>query len=183
MAPLTRNQHQLWKHDIKVARNYNSTVNANENRKMSQQLADDTLKSKSDEERLQNMYSLSYQNTWSPMNSPLPEFDPIGVSASIRVPSKFDEPKHPAGSYKSKRRNTLPHSSSPLSSSHISSLKEINRFPLEKIPEIVISPSTSNQLQEQDSSNGRDQAGPSTSKRSHKFIVTPTDTNVLEKYE
>lgn len=145
---------------------------------MSKQLAEDLIKPKRNENSLRSMYNQSYQNTWSPMTSPLADFDPMGISTSIRMSSKFDEPTH-FKSYQSKRRNTMPYSSSPLTSSHISSLKAINRFHLEKIPEIVISPSSSNS--EPDSSNGSD-AGPSTStKRSHKFIVTPTDTNVLEK--
>ncbi|XP_055296395.1 uncharacterized protein LOC129565471 [Sitodiplosis mosellana] len=174
VSPLTRDQRQLWKHDIKVARNYNSTSNVNEGR-MSRQLTEDGLKPKTNEERMRSMYSQSYQNTWSPMSSPLPEFDPMGMTASIPISSKFNEPTR-LRSYKSKRRNTLPYSSSPLSSSHISSLKEINRFPLEKIPEIVVSPSSLSN----DSIKSND-PGPSTSKRSHKFIVTPTDTNVLDK--
>lgn len=157
-----------------MARNYNSTSNANED-KMFRQLADDVTKGKKNEEKIKNMYSDSYQNTWSPMSSQLTDFDPMGFS-SIYTSSKIDIPTH-SGIYQSKRRNTLPHSSSPLSSSHISSLKAINRFNLEKIPEIVVSTSSTND--EQVLSNSTE-PGPSTSKN-HKFIVTPTDTNVLEK--
>lgn len=142
---------------------------------MSRQLSAEMAKPRTNEERLRGMYSQSYQNTWSPtMSTSLPDFDPMGISTSIRIPSKFDEVTQ-LKSYKSKRRNTLPYSSSPLSSSHISSLKEINRFPLEKIPEIVVSPSSSN-----GSSNSSD-SGPSTSKRSHKFVVTRTDANILDE--
>lgn len=143
---------------------------------MSRQFAEDknTAKQKHSKDSLQSIYNQSYQNTWSPMSSPIPDFDPMGITASVRMSSKFDEPKHTT-SYKSKRRNTLPYSSSPQSSSHISSLKEVNRFYMEKIPEIVISPSPST------SNSEPDNPGPSTSKRSHKFMVTPTDATDLEK--
>lgn len=154
-----------------MARNYNSTSNVNEDR-MSRQLSAEMAKPKTSEERLHSLQS--YQNTWSPtMSTSLPDFDPMGISTSIRIPSKFDGVTQNLKSYKSKRRNTIPYSSSPLSSSHISSLKEINRFPLEKIPEIVVSPSSSH-------GNSSD-FGASTSKRSHKFVVTRTDANILDK--
>lgn len=154
-----------------MARNYNSTSNANED-KMSRQLADNVTREKKNEEKIKNMYSESYQNTWSPMSSQLTDFDPMGLS-SIYTSSKIDVPTH-TGIFQSKRRNTLPYSSQ-LSSSHISNLKAINRFNLEKIPEIVVSTSSTNDVQDLSID-----PGPSTSK-THKFIVTPTDTNVLEK--
>lgn len=156
-----------------MARDYNRKSSENDDR-MVRQLAGDNVKT------MQNMYRKSYQNTWSPMTSLLPDIDPIGIHTNLRTPSVFDEPSHTMNNNytHSKRRNTLPYL--PQRSSHISNLKVLNRFQLAKIPEIVISSSSSLNIDQ--NTNNENEPGPSNStKRSHKFTVTPTDVNELDK--
>lgn len=70
----TKHQRQFWKHDIKVARNYNHTNHANED-DFTQKLADEINEMQQSiaidtdivgAEFLCNINRKSYQNTWSP---------------------------------------------------------------------------------------------------------------------
>lgn len=81
MAPIvSHDQRQFWKHDVKLVRNIqgksrNGSVGG-ESASISQQLADDFAHFRESEagrldqnaERLRNVGSATYQNTWSPMN-------------------------------------------------------------------------------------------------------------------
>lgn len=81
MAPIvSRDQRQFWKHDVKLARNFqgksrNGSVGG-ENASISQQLADDFADFQGSDagrlgqnaEMLRNVGRPTYQNTWSPMN-------------------------------------------------------------------------------------------------------------------
>lgn len=98
------------------------------------------------------------------MNSELPVLDPVNY---LGIPTiyQFNEPRNTKNTY-TKRRNTLP-TASPFSS-HISSLRTVNRFQLEKIPEVVVTSSNG----EQENIN---EPGPST--RSHTFSKTPTNVS------
>lgn len=81
MAPIvSRDQRQFWKHDVKLARNFqgksrNGSVGG-ENASISQQLADDFADFQGSDagrlgqnaEMLRNVGRPAYQHTWSPMN-------------------------------------------------------------------------------------------------------------------
>lgn len=67
MAPITtRNQKQLWKHDIKIARDFNRTNNNTDGEEhLTRRFADEI----SDFENGEGVYNSSYINTWSPMTA------------------------------------------------------------------------------------------------------------------
>lgn len=67
MAPITiRNQKQLWKHDIKIARDFNQTINKTDGEEhLTRRLADEI----SDFENGEGVYNSTYINTWSPMTA------------------------------------------------------------------------------------------------------------------
>lgn len=150
-----------------MARDFNRTANVNTNDDLStQQLADEISELRKNEHSIRDMYLESYQNTWSPMSSDFPGLDSIN---HLGIPSTnpINESRYISTSY-TKRRNTLPNPS-PFSS-HISSLRAVNRFHLEKIPEVVVTSTNGNQ-----EANGNE-PGPS-STIPHKFTVTPTNVN------
>lgn len=168
VAPLTRNQRQLWKHDIKVARNFNRTSNGTTTEDHASKQLVDKLELRRREDSLRSVYRDTYQNTWSPMTS---EFDSIWQMGAPMT-NRFDEPRY-LQSQASKRRNTLPYSSGSQFSSHISSLRAVNRFQLEKIPEVVVTSSNG-----EDEQNKNNEPSPSTSMSEYdKIAVAPTDTS------
>lgn len=71
VAPASDNQRQFWKHDIKIARDYNKTVNADEGRKLQEDLsqfhenASENFKGVGAE--LLRLNNYPHTNTWSPL--------------------------------------------------------------------------------------------------------------------
>lgn len=71
VAPVSDDQRQFWKHDIKIARDYNKTINADEGRKVQEELnqfqhnTSDNFKGVGAELLRQ---SYPHTNTWSPSN-------------------------------------------------------------------------------------------------------------------
>jgi hypothetical protein len=71
VAPASDEQRQFWKHDIKIARDYNKTVNADEGKKLQEELAQfhenasENFKGVGAELLKQSNYP--HTNTWSPL--------------------------------------------------------------------------------------------------------------------
>lgn len=70
VAPIKEDQRQFWKHDIKIARDYNKTIHADEGQKMREELAklnehaSENFKGVGAELLKQGHYA--HTNTWSP---------------------------------------------------------------------------------------------------------------------
>jgi hypothetical protein len=71
VAPASDEQRQFWKHDIKIARDYNKTINADEGKKLQEGLAQfhenasDNFRGVGAELLKQSRYQ--HTNTWSPV--------------------------------------------------------------------------------------------------------------------
>lgn len=66
---MLRNQNQFWKHDIKVARDYNKTVHEDEDL-LAQKLVDEIIECQPEEnDILRNISKPLYQQTWSPTSN------------------------------------------------------------------------------------------------------------------
>lgn len=71
VAPVSADQRQFWKHDIKIARDYNKTIQAEEGRKFKEELApfhenaSENFRGVGAELLKQSHYP--HTNTWSPL--------------------------------------------------------------------------------------------------------------------
>ncbi|KAG4073563.1 hypothetical protein HA402_000787 [Bradysia odoriphaga] len=68
VAPMaSKNQQQFWKHDVKVARDYNKTLGAGEGVSLREKVLEDLAEIQSNNMRTLNSERYSNQHTWSPM--------------------------------------------------------------------------------------------------------------------
>lgn len=152
-----------------MARDFNRNSNANTNDDQASKQLNDETESRRNDDSIRSLYRDTYQNTWSPMTSELDSIWQMGAPTL----KQFDEPRY-LQSNTSKRRNTLPYSSGSQFSSHISSLRAVNRFQLEKIPEVVVTSSSNGE----DEQNNNNEPVPSTSMTGlEKIALTPADTS------
>lgn len=181
----TRNQHRLWEHDIKIARNYNTTTNTNED-SMTRHLSEEISELRNNEGRFKSLYRQSYQQTWSPMSSNIPSSysrdtiirDLEGISLCMEYPTvgSFDISTYSQRNDYTKRRASLPYISKPTrfrASSIVSDLHIAKRFRLEKIPEVPSGSASNEHENEDNSQNVDDSSHSSNSDNSHKPIVEP----------
>lgn len=161
IAPHTpQNQHRLWEHDIKVARDYNTTSQTDEDLTASQQIVKENLTNiKKKDEQMNRLYRQSYNRNWSGMNSQYAIYghdatisDLEGISlcmeyptSSIPIRSQFEtKPIKIQNNRNRSSSSTSPPSpssssykiSQPRSPSLFSNLQSMSKFRLEKIPEV-----------------------------------------------
>ncbi|XP_037052297.1 uncharacterized protein LOC119085886 [Bradysia coprophila] len=68
VAPMvSKNQQQFWKHDVKVARDYNKTLGAGEGVSLKEKVLEDLAEIQGNNIRTLNSERYSNQHTWSPM--------------------------------------------------------------------------------------------------------------------
>lgn len=149
MAPITtRNQKQLWKHDIKIARDFNRTNNNTDTEEhLTRRLADEI----SDFKNGEGVYNSSYINTWSPMTAqtdPIPSVSGLGNTyltppqswnqTMMLNQSKYRIPKPFPRLYDDSRRFSLPfpHTSDSIPPKTNVHINQIN------VPKIVYTSST-----------------------------------------
>lgn len=130
-----------------MARNYNKS-------------ADERMPQPDDTAELRNSGDPVRYNTWSPMSSNLPiNRKPQSKDLEaicMHIPSDESYDVQSICTY-DKRRASLPYSSN--RPSHISALQAVNKCQLEKIPEIIITPSSNDDV---------------SNKKIRKFVVTPS---------
>lgn len=165
VAPhVTQNQHRLWQHDIKVARNYNTTSQTDNLTQASQQITKENL-SNNNQKKDEQINRLYRQCNWSEMN---PQYAMYGHGATIsdleRIslcmdyptgpipmrsefdtkPIKIQNPRSPnqrsPSSTSPPSPSYLSKMSQPRSPSLFANLHSMNKFRLEKIPEVPPSP-------------------------------------------
>lgn len=161
-----QNQHRLWEHDIKIARNYNTTAqtDSGDNLTASQQLVTENLTNlKKNDEKINRLYGQACRSNWSGMHSEYPMYDATisdleGVSLCMEYPtrptpirSQFDTKpiRIQSSSRNRSSSSTSPPSpssskmSQPRSPSLFSNFQSMSKFRLEKIPEVPPTPLSS----------------------------------------
>lgn len=158
-----QNQHRLWEHDIKIARNYNTTSQTDDgDLTASQQLVKENLSNlKKNDEKINRLYGQACTSNWSGMHSQFPMYDATisdleGISLCMEYPtrptpmrSQFDTKPIRIQS----NRNRSPISTSPPSPSSSKMMGQSrsspslfanfglnSKFRLEKIPEVPPTP-------------------------------------------
>lgn len=195
-----QNQHRLWEHDIKIARDYNRTSQTDDsNLTASQEIVKENLTNRTkNDEKINRFYGQSYKsNAWSGMHSQYPMYghdatisDLEGISLCMEYPtrptpirSNFDT--KPIRIQNNKSRS--PHSTSPPSPSSskmcqprspslFSNLQSMSKFRLEKIPEVPPTPLTTTASvsnENQDTINSTDNS--TNSQNSQNFLITTSN--------
>lgn len=160
----TQNQHRLWEHDIRVARNYNTTQPDDDLTSSSQQITKENLSNhnKMRDDQINRLYRQSHRRNWSDMSPPYAMYghdatisDLERISLCMEYPtrptplrSQFDTkpikiqnnryPNHRSPSSVSPPSPAyLSKMSQPRSSpSLFANLQSMSKFRLEKIPEV-----------------------------------------------
>lgn len=156
----TQNQHRLWDHDIKVARDYNTTSQTDEDLTASQQIVKENLTNiKKKDEQMNRLYRQSYNRNWSATNPQYGVYehdatisDLEGISLCMEYPirsipmrSQFDTKpiKIPNDRNRSSTSTSPPSPSTlsykmsqPRSPSLLYNLQSMGKFRLERIPEV-----------------------------------------------
>lgn len=196
-----QHQHRLWEHDIKIARDYNTTTQSTDDGDLtaSQQIVKENLANmKKNDEKFKRLYGhQSYRNNWSSsgMHSSYPLYghdatisDLESISLCMEYPtrptpirSQFDTKPIRIPSNK----NRSPVSTSPPSPSSskmyqsrsspslFSNLQSMSKFRLEKIPEVPPAPLSTAIATETVSSS-------STSNENHDTINSPDNAKNSE---
>lgn len=194
MAPITtRNQKQLWKYDIKIARNFNRTNNNTDGEEhLTRRLADEI----SDFENGEGVYNSSYINTWSPMTAqtePTPSVSGLEKTIYSTPPqswnqimrlnqSKYRMPKPFPRLNDDSRRFSLPspHTSDSIPRTNI----HINQMNMPKIGYTSTTPNDGCKYIGIESLNHNENGQPLlkdiSRKGSKKFIVTPTSLDKVQ---
>lgn len=191
-----KNQHRLWEHDIKIARNYNKTSQNDDDLTASQQIVKENIEKKDDQ--INRLYRQSYKSNWSGgINSQYAmyghdaticmeyptrsmhmrrQFDtkPIKIQNNQRNLSSNSPPtpSPPSSLYSSKM-------SQPRSPSLFSHLQSMSKFRLEKIPEVPPPPLyTASAASSSSSSNENNNSSTDSSNNSdysQNYLVTSND--------
>lgn len=141
----TQNQHHLWDHDIKVARDYNTS---NGQQSTARQLVEENItEMRKNQEQVKRLYRQPYQHSWLSMNS-IPIYghdvgDLEGITLCMEYPTKMSTSgqfiSQPKKNPNTKSRSSVPYASKstkPRSPSIFGDLQAMSRFRLEKIPEV-----------------------------------------------
>jgi hypothetical protein len=169
VAPVADNQRQFWKHDIKIARDYNKTLNGEDAKNLQSELSSfhvnavENFKGVGAELLRQNLYHSTH--TWSPFTHRHHRSDTYKTQKSIRnldaLFKPMDKHHHTVGSPDHKFSNPI--FISPKTSNDY--LKIPHSAPLEVISEVP-------RFLQNEQSKCFDEPGPSQQTKK-KFIVTP----------
>lgn len=196
-----KNQHRLWEHDIKIARNYNKTSQNDDDLTASQQIVKENLEKK--DNQMDRLYRQSYKCNWSGgMNSQyamyghdatISDLERISLcmeypTRSMQMRRQFDtKPINIQNIRRNISSNSPPSSSSslypskmsqPRSPSLFSHSQSMSKFRLEKIPEIpplatASATSSSSSDENHDTNNSTDSSN--NVGNSKNYLVTSND--------
>lgn len=145
-------------------------------------MTDEISELRNPDDQVRSMFRQSYQHTWSPMSTQFHMYDNVddldGICLNMEYPTSsqliFDAKKHSEKNDYTKRRASMPYTTKAKYPSVLSNLQVINRFRLEKIPE-VSTQSSSNENENQESSNSSNSTSSTDAGGSHKDNESPSD--------
>lgn len=194
----------MWDHDIKIARNYNETSQNDDDLTASQQIVKENLANiENKDDPTNRLYRQSYKTNWSGgMNAMYGNDATIsdleGISLCMDYPTRSTQMKRqfdtkpikiqnnqrnalssPSASPSASSSSSYPSKmSQPRSPSLFSHLQSMNKFRLEKIPEVPPPPlsttaSAASTLSSNENTNPTD--SPNNSENSQNYLVTSND--------